>query len=381
MRTISILISIAVVVMNWYSRVALAFSNFGCGDGTTSYYHYMSDGFTGNLSQQNFTRFLKRIQIDVSTTANSFTTIGMPITGENVEDYIKASGTILTEKSHLLRSVSIPGMDDEDCKYIVYPSESGGQLWGALHERIYFGGFVPHFEGKSRIKMCIMTTKPDPCIKDDGTVCKGILDGGMMGVPDEDGEALEFLYDSNYVDIGGITLCQMVSRTDQGLVRAGYGFADPDNMRNFFSFEFGCPNFAFLNKHASLPVAVTIQLSAFAREIRTFDTVEEYELKQSKLRSYSDGIPVASKFFGADTCPSNKNNRYACIVGHVVDTELKKNELTQRSFYWALIRTDEDMEIDVVIHPRLCSHKPPQIGGVIQGYFYLSGLLLLDGGK
>lgn len=51
--------------------------------------------------------------------------------------------------------------------------------------------------------MCIMTTKPDPCVKDDGTVCKGILDGSLMGVPDEDGEALDFLYDSNYVTMGG----------------------------------------------------------------------------------------------------------------------------------------------------------------------------------
>jgi len=398
MNTLSMVMKIIVIAVNCYTRAARAFSNHGGGDGS-SYYHYMSDDFIGDLSRNNSTLFLEGNNVNVSTNANSFTTVGMPITGDNVKDYIEASDTILREKSHLLRMVSIPGMDDDECKYVVYPSKSGGQLWGTLHERIYFGGFVPHFEGKSRIKMCIMTTKPDPCVKDDGTVCKGILDGSLMGVPDEDGEALDFLYDSNYVTMGGIRLYLMVAKTDKGLIRAGYGFANPDSMRHFFSFEFACPNFAFLNRHTSFPVAVTIQLSAFAREIRTFDSVGEYELKQQqskkqktkKKKHYDNNIPdsdhegiethIASKFFGSECYPENKNNRCACIVGHVVDAELRRNELTQQPFYWALIRTAEDMEIDVVIHPRLCSIKPPQIGGVIQGYFYLSGLLLLDGSE
>ena len=380
-----IITTIAAVALTWYTQAALAFSNYdgGGGDGS-SYYRYVSDEFTGNLPHEKFTMILEGEISDVSTTENAFSTVGMPITGENVEDYIKASGIILTEKSHLLQMVSIPGMNDDDCQYIVYPSKSGGQLWGTLHERIHFGGFVPHFEGKSRIKMCIMTTKPDPCIKDDGTVCKGILDGSLLGVPDEDGEALEFLHDSKYVDIGGIALYQMVAKTDQGLVRAGYGFVNPDNMRNFFSFEFNCPNFAFLDEQTLLLLAVTIQLSAFAKEVRAFDSVEEYELEQSKYRSSSSkdsDTPLASKFFGSDTSPGNQNNIYACIVGHVVDTELRNNELSQQSFYWALIRTAEDMEIDIVIHPDLCSSKPRKIGGVLQGYFHLSGLLITDGSE
>jgi len=381
----SIITTIAAVAITWHTQAALAFSNHGGGGGDgSSYYHCVSDEFTGNLPLENVTMFLEGKSSDVSTTANAFSTVGMPITGENVEDYMKATGIILTEQRHLLQMVSVPGLNDDDCQYILYPSKSGGQLWGTLHERIHFGGFVPHFEGKSRIKMCIMTTKPDPCIKDDGTVCKGILNGSMLGVPDEDSEALEFLYDSEYVDIGGIALYQMVAKTDQGLVRAGYGFANPDNMRNFFSFEFDCPNFAFLDEHTLLPVAVTIQLSAFAMEIRTFDSVEEYEVEQSKYRSSSDkddDTPLASKFFGSDTHPGNQDNTYACIVGHVVDTELRNNELTQQSFYWALIRTAEDMEVDVVIHPGLCSSKPPHIGGVLQGYFHLSGLLVTDGNE
>lgn len=114
----SIITTIAAVAITWHTQAALAFSNHGGGGGDgSSYYHCVSDEFTGNLPLENVTMFLEGKSSDVSTTANAFSTVGMPITGENVEDYMKATGIILTEQRHLLQMVSVPGLNDDDCQY------------------------------------------------------------------------------------------------------------------------------------------------------------------------------------------------------------------------------------------------------------------------
>mmetsp|Transcript_16019 Transcript_16019/g.44096 ORF Transcript_16019/g.44096 Transcript_16019/m.44096 type:complete len:85 (-) Transcript_16019:26-280(-) len=71
------------------------------------------------------------------------------------------------------------------------------------------------------------------------------------------------------------------------------------------------------------------------------------------------------------------------MIGHVVEAEMKGNEVSGKPFYWALVRTVASAEADVVIHPGLLERKgmkPPIAGQVVQGLFYLSGVLMFDAG-
>jgi len=150
----------------------------------------------------------------------------------------------------------------------------------------------------------------------------------------------------------------------------------------FLVVDFDCPNIGFYSKEKDpLPFPCMVQLSAFAREIRTFESEEAYYESQKKE---SEGPYLSSQFFGTganvDTDDKGRKLPTAVIVGHVIETELKTNEITGKQYYWALIETSLGVEIDVVIHPTLLASygvEAPQVGGVIRGYFFLSGLLLL----
>ena len=70
----------------------------------------------------------------------------------------------------------------------------------------------------------------------------------------------------------------------------------------------------------------------------------------------------------------------ALITGVVKETELKINEKTGKTFYWALVETNAGCQFDVVIHPALLGRNggspAPKVGGIIQGMFYLQGRFL-----
>jgi hypothetical protein len=165
--------------------------------------------------------------------------------------------------------------------------------------------------------------------------------------------------------------------------------------------EFSCPNYLlYKNKLKKRPNAI-VQVAAFAEQIETYDSVEKFDEEQSKLPSMieivegevkineGDGrFRAASKSFvhpsvfervptqyrpshGPDACK-------AVLTGHVLETELKVNEKTGHSFYWALVDTLHG-QMDVVIDPsclKFFKCKPPKVGGVVGGTFWLSGRIM-----
>lgn len=74
---------------------------------------------------------------------------------------------------------------------------------------------------------------------------------------------------------------------------------------------------------------------------------------------------------GPDACK-------AVLTGHVLKTELKVNEKTGHSFYWALVDTLHG-QMDVVVDPYCYKINPPKVGGVIYGAFWLSGRIMNEG--
>lgn len=314
--------------------------------------------------------------------------------------------------------------NEDHCYYFVYPSKSGAQLWGVVDRENginKMGVFEPHFHGESRIKMSILCKLEQPWENDDGTTSKNIvLDGALMGFPDERGNAMNFLskYIENKEEVydgsPAVSMYKGVAKTTQGIVFAGYSFMDPVTREGFYGFYFDCRNFGFLHR-SRLPTAITVQLSAFAHEIRTYDSVENYyetilenddgmfewnrpEFNDNESLNKTDHVMfLASQFLGTgdfarqfddeegkveDFSESSTYERCcACMIGHVLKVQLMTNEFTGHSFYWALIETASGMQIDVVIHPHLLEAyqmKPPVVGGVISGKFWLSGLLKPD---
>ena len=359
------------------------------GDGDGSYYVHIPPYIpVEELNPMNFT----------SSSINHYTTIGMPMNARTVEEHMEELQTFLTSQMHLIQILAIPGIDESDCDYLVYASDTGGQLWGTRHDKRDFASFIPHFKGKSRINMTIFSSEPDmqSIEKDDGGVWKIFGEGNLVGVADWEGRAFNFLHDDGYTELGGIKMIQMVSvepDTKEAFL-SGYGFTIPDTMESFLSFSFCCPNFGcFHYNYLPTPTRVTIQLAGLAEKARVFDTVEEYKLfrdqKEEAKQQRMGGFLMSSQFFGTgaflkdDTKTSHAMvvDTHAMVVGHIMETELRVSKLTGQSFYWALVKTACGMEIDVVIHPGLLerySSKPPMVGGVFSGHCYLSGLLLED---
>jgi len=361
-------------------KVTNAFKPIGdspIGDG---FYHYISDNFTGSL-YHNFTKLGQEQDEQLQPSRvpmNHYTTIGMPqllLGFEGIQPLLEAQGE---------RFVNVPVPVGDDCFYNLCKSDSGAQLWGEVqtHQgRRVLRGFVPHFEGKSKLRVCLVTKNGAPWQFNDGTVSDKVLHGGYLAVWDHDDGVMDFLRDYTEEHEGeeGITLAQMVVKTDQGVILAGLGFVNPDTRNAYCAFNFDCPNFACLGRDTLHPIMATIQLAAFAREIKTFASVEEY---YASLADKPDDMRLSSRFFGPSNClDAADDSGYAFIVGHVIQAEKKTNELTGKSFFWALVRTAGDMEIDVVVDeglPGAWNTEPPRVGGVVRVYGWLSGRLLSD---
>jgi hypothetical protein len=351
-------------------------------------YHYISDvNFLANLTLDEQTS--RKLPISV----NHYTTIGMPLEGNTAEDYHSntmalLNNAILNDPKHLYR---VPVGNLQDCHYVVYKSESGAQLWGTVHRKNAFSGFVPHFQGKSRVQLCLLSgsllynnnNDDDRC-----ELCGDALDGSFSAVLDEQGHAYQFLM-SSYKDLGGIQALKVVTQTQDGIVYAGFGFMDPDTKKGFLTLDMDCPNFGLLRQCIrSTPALIQVQLCLFAEYVNTYRSVQEYNESAEKAESgWASQCLGTNRFTMASETPNDNDNnnsynrlfQYAHIVGHVLEAQVQTNEITGEPFYWALVRTVTDMEVDVVIHPtllKLLGMDPPQVGGVIRCYGWVSGLIV-----
>ena len=368
----------SIVLLAWSSRVALSFSNIGDSPG---YFRYITEDSNGTLSLKNLTSFaaLGDKGVDSPLTAaivNHYSMIGMPLPGGMEENVLFV---LHQPEIFPLKKVPIPGIDEDDCHYVVCTSESsGGQLWGYAEKDDQMHGlygFAPHFGGKSRINMCILKANPTP---HGMTTYEKKLCGSLVGIPDLDGEPLKHINRQE----GGIELKKTVFETDEGVIAAAYAFEHADTRECFMCFDFDCPNFGLIG---DTPAQATIQLTGFAEGISTYDSVEDYRSKQEEEEEEEDKTNLASQCFLSGAYLQEEEGRdrpvHAIVVGHVVETELRTNDKTHQSFYWALVRTRGDMEIDIVIHPEMLSglgEKPPKVGGVIMASCYICGVLIDD---
>jgi hypothetical protein len=140
-----------------------------------------------------------------------------------------------------------------------------------------------------------------------------------------------------------------------------------------YPFAFDCPDAGTL-ADLPLPAVVVAQIAAFAQEVSVFDTEALYAASQAAQgMNFESRSFIPSGLITPDGRPIDPPEPHALLVGVVVEAEERRNTVTGRPFWWALVETVGGT-FDAVIDPDLLP-TPPVAGNVLSGWFWLSGRL------
>jgi hypothetical protein len=140
-----------------------------------------------------------------------------------------------------------------------------------------------------------------------------------------------------------------------------------------YPLAFDCPD-AAAHAALSLPAVADAQIAAFAQQVSVYDSAAAYDASQA-----AQGLNFASKAFipsgllSPDGRPVDPPEPHALFAGHVLDAAERRNTVTNRPFWWALVETIGGT-FDVVIDPELLA-APVRPDNVLSGWFWLSGRL------
>lgn len=244
-----------------------------------------------------------------------FSTVGFPL--ESEQDMYDLANRIGEDADVL---------EVSEGSYLRWSSSSGAEIWLHVDPDGDLVGMVPHFAGQSGLRV-------------------------------------------------GIT-SRVVRPKQPALDGAFYAWADPpedDIEAGLYPFVFDLPDYCS-HSNLVLPRLVTTQVAAFAHEIAPYDTVDAFDADQPKEGGLASQSFIPSGLFSPDAGLIEPPEAYAIFTGHVLQAEMKRNELTDRSFWWALVESYGG-SFDVVIDPEILEAEP-KVGGVVSGSFWLSGRLL-----
>ncbi len=241
--------------------------------------------------------------------------IGFPM--EREEDY-RQLATLALEKGEALETAN--GV------YVKWSPDEQVELWVLMDQDETIVGLSPHFSGSARMR---------------------------------------------------VALTERVSRPDGGALEGAFrGWADPrgDHPESGdYQFVFDVPDYD-LNRAVALPSVLDVQLAAFAHELEAYESNEAYKTAQGDV-----GKKIAPESFlpvGLWT-PRGElvdvPEAYAILTGHVLETSIITNPITDSDFCWARIRTLGG-ELDMVADPLMLNGFLVK-GGIISGSFWLSGRL------
>jgi hypothetical protein len=152
---------------------------------------------------------------------------------------------------------------------------------------------------------------------------------------------------------------------DSALDGAFYGWADPeenDPENGQYPFAFDLPDFK-RHDYLALPAIVNVQLAAFAHSLSAFESDEAFRSGETHMMAAESCIPS-----GTFSSPPQST---VVFYGHVLEAAQLANPHTERTFYWARVRTLGG-EFDVVADPEIVKGAIV-VGGVIGGSAWLSG--------
>jgi hypothetical protein len=198
---------------------------------------------------------------------------------------------------------------------------SGAELWLQFNKQWEFMGMNPHYAGMTHMRVCLT---------DRMTKAQNAMEGAFH--------------------------C-WANPTQENRPESGA-----------YPFVFDLPDFCAV-PHFNLPTLVDIQLTTFAYEMNCFDNEAEFNDTQDSELKYALESFIPIGLFNADDNPTEQ--AFGFFAARVLNVADKVNELTGEKFLWLDVKT-LGCEMDVVCDYKLLN-KMPQVGGIIQGQFWLSG--------
>ena len=211
--------------------------------------------------------------------------------------------------------------------YVRYTDPSGAELWLQLNKSHEFVGLNPHYLGKSRRKIALTSIieRPD-----------GLLDGAF------------------------------------------YCWANPtsvdDPESGVYPFVFDLPDFETIGQ-INFPYLCEMQLAAFAMEAYAFPDEAAYKAIQGEDLHFGAQSFIPSGLFSVDEqVETDVPLALGIFTGVIKEFRKNENQLSKKEFYWLFVETLGG-EVDVLIDPNTLQGEL-QLGGIIQGQFWLSGRLI-----
>ncbi|HUS17763.1 MAG TPA: hypothetical protein VM536_22435 [Chloroflexia bacterium] len=235
-------------------------------------------------------------------------------------------------------------------RYCYWAVGEGVELWVARNPRGQFVGLAPHFSGAARMRMGLTARLASPGGPTAGVAAR-LLTRVVTGKP---------------------------IRPTPALAGCFHAWADPsgeDPESGAYPLVFDAPDFA---THAGLlvPGIVTVQVAAFAQELRVFADDAAYDAEpRDGLRMAAESL-IPSGLFAFDEEDPAEPRPVALLGGHVLAAEQRVNPATRQPFWWAHVRTFGG-EVDIVADPDLVN-APMEAGGIVQGEFWLSGRIIRE---
>lgn len=249
---------------------------------------------------------------------SNLSNIGFGINSRNDLDEIIQKAVAL---GHITQAVPNEGI----C--VVYTDKSGAELWLKINEDNELTGFNPHFKAQSKLNVCLTAPiYPNP----------------------NDPNTLYYHAWANPTE---------PNKPETGL----------------YPFVFNVADFTPIN-HQILPQNVQVQLVAFAHNLTYFATEQDFENSQDTDIQLASRLFIPTGLFANNQTPTASPQPLGMILGIIKSFEKRQNNLTQQTFYWLIIDTYGG-EIDIVADTNLLP-TDPQIGGVVQGQFWLSGQIV-----
>ena len=213
-------------------------------------------------------------------------------------------------------------------KYLRWTSNTGAEAWLQIDQSNTLIGINPHFAGASILSV-----------------------------------RLEKRFPGKYLD--GSFYAWMIS--DKNDEQEGF------SKDGFYPFVFDVPDFQTYSD-LKLPSLAQVQLSAFAHEIRIHESTQAFEASQTTKMKFASQSFIPCGLFKPDGQDTQAPEAFAIFTGHILQTELRVNEVTGMKFHWASVDTLGGV-FDVLMDPELVQ-SPLLIGGVLSGTFWISGRLL-----
>ena len=243
-----------------------------------------------------------------------FSTIGLPV--QSNDDLLALADQIAT-LSERVRA--------DNGYYLRWSSGIGAEVWLQMDRRDQCVGITPYFEAKSVFRVAVTTD-----------------------VSRSDDTALEGAVHCWANPINGVT--------DAGDYPFVFDVIDRDRYRRL-----------------EYPFASDVRLCAFAHELSTYASEQEYEANSDQPRFAPESF-IPSGLFAPAGEVTRPPASEAIFTGRVLDAAVLRNPLTAHEFNWFHVKTLGG-QIDVVCDPDLICTPVPK-GGIISGSFWLCGRIL-----